>query len=194
MAKEYLNQVLSLRPSGPYYLSGFSFGGVLAFEMAVQLQKLGYKVPIVVLFDTKSPLAHESIKWHGNFFELIKSNILFPFKSEMEFHVILIICKIYFLFNQPVPVKWRQFYRWKTYEKLRQKYNPEKFNGGILLFKTLENPSPFECLGWETLVDDIRLVTLEASHVTIFKNKNSVNVLQIELKKLINHFNELYKE
>jgi aspartate racemase len=194
MATTYLNQILSLRPSGPYYLSGFSFGGVLAFEMAVQLQKSGHEVPFLVLIDAFSPLAREPIKWNGNYFRLIKGNILSPVKMKIELHVKLSICKIYFLFNQPVPVKWRQFYRWETYGMLSQKYNPEKFKGEILLFKTLKNPSSYEYLGWETLVDDIKMFPLEAGHLTIFKNKKSVDVLQTELEKLLKHVNELYKE
>jgi thioesterase domain-containing protein len=194
MANAYLNQILSLRPSGPYYLSGFSFGGVLAFEMAVQLQKLGQDVPFLVLIDAISPLAHESIKWNSNFFKLIRSNILSPIKIKIELHVKLSICKLCFLFNQPIPVKWHQFYRWETYKMLSKKYKPDKFKGDILLFKTSENTSTFEYLGWETLADEIKMFTLEAGHLTIFKNKKSIDVLQIELEKLLNHINKSYRE
>lgn len=38
MAKYYIKQVQSVQPEGPYNLAGYSFGGMVAFEMAVQLQ------------------------------------------------------------------------------------------------------------------------------------------------------------
>src|SRR5262249_55006381 len=34
MAAEYLREVKALQPRGPYYLCGYSFGGLVAFEMA----------------------------------------------------------------------------------------------------------------------------------------------------------------
>ena len=168
MAEAYLNQIFSLRPSGPYYLIGFSFGGVLAFEMAIQLQKSGHIVPFLVLIDSFSPLTREPIKWQSNFLKLIKNNILSP-------------------------VKFRRLYRWETYGRLAQKYKPEKFKGSILLFKTSENASSYEYLGWESLVDSLKLVTLEASHLTIFKTKKSADVLNTEIERYLQHVSELYK-
>ena len=39
MAAEYLREVKAYQPEGPYYLCGYSFGGLVAFEMARQLGK-----------------------------------------------------------------------------------------------------------------------------------------------------------
>jgi thioesterase domain-containing protein len=194
MAKVYLNQILSLRPTGPYYLSGFSFGGVLAYEMAIQLQRSNHKVPFLVLIDSVSPLAREPIRWNGNTLKLVKKNILSPIKSEIEKHLKFLICNVYFLFNQSVPIKWRQFYRWEKYGMLAKKYRPEKFKGRILLFKTSENTSSFEYLGWETLVDEIKAVNLSAGHLTIFKNKISVDILQTELERHLKYVSEFDNE
>ncbi len=52
MAAEYLREVKSLQPEGPYYLCGYSFGGLVAFEMAQRLWESGDKVGLVGLFDT----------------------------------------------------------------------------------------------------------------------------------------------
>jgi thioesterase domain-containing protein len=196
MAKAYLDQILSLRPSGPYCLSGYSFGGVLAFEMAVQLQKMGHEVPFLVIIDSISPLAREPFKWkkNGNIFWQIRKNILSPVKLKIEFHVKLLICKIFFLFNQPVPVKWRQFYRWETYWLLSQKYKPEKFKGSILLFRTAKNPSSSESLGWETLADDLKMFTIDIHHLALFKDNKSADILHTEMEKLLLSVDELYKE
>jgi thioesterase domain-containing protein/acyl carrier protein len=52
MAAEYLKEVKARQPHGPYYLCGYSFGGLVAFEMARQLRESGDEVGMVGLFDT----------------------------------------------------------------------------------------------------------------------------------------------
>ena len=52
MAKEYLREIKARQPDGPYHLCGYSFGGVVAFEIARQLSESGYEVGFVGLIDT----------------------------------------------------------------------------------------------------------------------------------------------
>jgi thioesterase domain-containing protein len=54
-ARFYLELVLSQQPRGPYFLSGPSFGGNLAFEMARMLRQRGEEVKLVALFDAYGP-------------------------------------------------------------------------------------------------------------------------------------------
>ncbi|OQW95593.1 MAG: hypothetical protein BWK79_01925 [Beggiatoa sp. IS2] len=52
MAKFYLETMRTLQPQGPYLLGGFSFGGVVAFEMAQQLRSNGEDIKLLFLSDT----------------------------------------------------------------------------------------------------------------------------------------------
>ncbi|HTK06076.1 MAG TPA: amino acid adenylation domain-containing protein, partial [Ktedonobacteraceae bacterium] len=52
MATAYLYELQAVQPEGPYLLGGYSLGGLVAFEMAVQLQARGYEVALLVLLDT----------------------------------------------------------------------------------------------------------------------------------------------
>ncbi len=52
MAAHYIAQIRTVQPQGPYLLGGLCAGGVIAFEMAVQLQAQGEDVPVVVLMDS----------------------------------------------------------------------------------------------------------------------------------------------
>ena len=52
MAVDYLGYVRAVQPSGPYFLGGYSAGGLVAFEMARLLQKSGERVELIVLFDS----------------------------------------------------------------------------------------------------------------------------------------------
>jgi thioesterase domain-containing protein len=49
-----VEEILSVRPEGPYLLGGHSAGGVVAYEMAQQLLAQGRKVPLLLLLDTGS--------------------------------------------------------------------------------------------------------------------------------------------
>lgn len=51
----YLKEIRKIQPSGPYYLAGESFGGLVAYEMAQQLLQQGEEVGLVALFDTDAP-------------------------------------------------------------------------------------------------------------------------------------------
>lgn len=52
MAQEYLSRVRELQPHGPYLLAGYSFGGLVAYEMARLLVQAGEQISRLVLLDT----------------------------------------------------------------------------------------------------------------------------------------------
>jgi amino acid adenylation domain-containing protein/FkbM family methyltransferase len=57
MAARYLEAVRAIRPRGPYHLGGWSFGGLVAWEMARRLSEAGERVAVLVLLDTRMPRA-----------------------------------------------------------------------------------------------------------------------------------------
>ncbi len=60
MAAYYVEAVRAHQPHGPYYLSGYCFGGVVAYEMAVQLRALGEAVALTAPIDAPAP-GYESL-------------------------------------------------------------------------------------------------------------------------------------
>ncbi len=52
MARHYIGNIRSVQPQGPYFVGGFSLGGLIAYEMAQQLRAQGEEVGLLVLFDT----------------------------------------------------------------------------------------------------------------------------------------------
>ena len=55
IASEHVAAIRAVQPRGPYSLVGWSFGGTVAFEMALQLEQAGEAVAFVGLLDTISP-------------------------------------------------------------------------------------------------------------------------------------------
>ncbi|HEU4454724.1 MAG TPA: amino acid adenylation domain-containing protein [Longimicrobium sp.] len=60
MAAHYLEGIRAFRPRGPYHLAGWSYGGMLAWEMARQLRAAGEEVALLALLDAGSPVPRES--------------------------------------------------------------------------------------------------------------------------------------
>jgi thioesterase domain-containing protein/acyl carrier protein len=55
LAQLYVRQLRQVEPKGPYRLGGWSMGGLVAFEMARQLQEQGEAVALVALIDAVLP-------------------------------------------------------------------------------------------------------------------------------------------
>ncbi|GAA2355137.1 non-ribosomal peptide synthetase DhbF [Saccharopolyspora halophila] len=68
MAAEYLEHIREIQPRGPYYFLGWSFGGVVAHEMATHLQAEGEEVRFLCMLDSypkdvwdELPTEHEAL-------------------------------------------------------------------------------------------------------------------------------------
>nr|VFK14860.1 MAG: amino acid adenylation domain-containing protein [Candidatus Kentron sp. LFY] len=59
MAARYVEEITTSWPQGPCHLYGWSLGGLVAFEMARQLQAVGREVGLLVLTDTAHPSLFE---------------------------------------------------------------------------------------------------------------------------------------
>ena len=51
-AQRYVREIRAVQPRGPYHLLGWSFGGLIAQAMAVELSAAGEQVGVVALLDT----------------------------------------------------------------------------------------------------------------------------------------------
>ena len=52
IAAHYIAAIRQQNPDGPYALAGYSFGGIIAWEMAKQLLQMGKEVKMLAMFDT----------------------------------------------------------------------------------------------------------------------------------------------
>ena len=59
MAGCYIQAIQNIQPKGPYFLGGWSMGGVVAYEMALQLIQQQQTVSGLILVDSPAPTAHD---------------------------------------------------------------------------------------------------------------------------------------
>jgi len=64
MATRYIEAIRQVQPYGPYLLGGYSFGAVVAFEMAQQLRRHGDDVDLLAILDAGAP-AFSSGRFEG---------------------------------------------------------------------------------------------------------------------------------
>ncbi|MCB4424428.1 amino acid adenylation domain-containing protein [Xenorhabdus nematophila] len=92
-ARAYIRIIRQTQPRGPYHLLGHSFGGWIAFEMALQLQAEGETVSDLILIDTDEPNQPGSI-----------------IKSFNSIETIMELIDIYnMILDQPLPLTRQDF-------------------------------------------------------------------------------------
>lgn len=185
MAAVYLEEIRQLQPSGPYRLCGSSFGGLVAFEAARQLQSAGESTSVLALFDTYAPGYPQSkperfpfehkitnlidrSKNAKNQLDKIESN-----SQKLEF-IQTRIRKLKKLLGRKITWKKNEFQiqygaatgkqlpkdvlrNHKAIQKALENYQPEVYDGQIILFRAAQQPSNaiFDSyLGWQKFTSE----------------------------------------
>jgi amino acid adenylation domain-containing protein len=55
MASYFIQAIRTVQPQGPYFILGYSFGGIVSFDIARQLTEQGEKIAFLGLLDIRSP-------------------------------------------------------------------------------------------------------------------------------------------
>lgn len=61
VAAAHIASMRAVQPEGPYYFGGFCNGGLIAYEMARQLQAAGQEIALLLLVDPAIPRAHRKV-------------------------------------------------------------------------------------------------------------------------------------
>ncbi|MEH2082703.1 MAG: beta-ketoacyl synthase N-terminal-like domain-containing protein [Nostoc sp.] len=80
MAAKYIEALREIQPNGPYFLGGWSMGGVVAFEMATQLLRNGEQVDMLAMLDSPAPVNSEQIAEIDDYNDV---KILVDFATDM---------------------------------------------------------------------------------------------------------------
>ncbi|KAG0224904.1 hypothetical protein BGW42_004767, partial [Actinomortierella wolfii] len=59
MTLDYIDQIQKVQPHGPYILLGWSFGGIVAYNIAAELERRGENVQLLVILD--SPAEYQEL-------------------------------------------------------------------------------------------------------------------------------------
>ncbi|MFN3876243.1 MAG: thioesterase domain-containing protein, partial [Flavobacteriales bacterium] len=165
IAARFIHELKQARPHGPYLLTGYSFGGIVAFEMARQLAAAGEEVPLLAVIDSYSPTLHaRAIAADRKPYDFAK-------KAVYRWLVQRALRK-----GGKVPVWLRNFYITDTYDKATIAYRPTPWNGRLLVLKAEGSWGPPR-MGWEELaLGGLTVRVLPGDHYSIIQEPNVAQV------------------
>ncbi len=193
-ADEYLKQLLKIIPNGPFYLGGMSFGGIIAYEIAIRLIEMGYKVPMLIIGDTALATLNkkERYNWitNGGIFQM-GYNVLRRTKHYLVFYYKKIKLKLFPSIYYKMSFWERTQYVIFKYEQIAKKYTPKfSFNNKVLLFKSTQIQLPTKCLGWEKICNDISVVSFNGDHMSMFYDSKNANFIKTNIQDWITKVEE----
>jgi amino acid adenylation domain-containing protein len=200
MASSYLKAIRQILPSGPYLLGGHSLGGLIAFEMASQLEAVGEQVEQLIIIDTHPPLPTpemeaslddnaailcfmvEQIGLHFNETVSISYEELSTLDEVAQFEYVLQILRQHELIP---PDSGRNLIAgllnvYKANLQASLCYQPELVKASISLFKTPSLTKQFpddSTVGWGKLTSaEVRVCCVNGEHQTLLKEPHVKNI------------------
>jgi thioesterase domain-containing protein/acyl carrier protein len=172
IAAHYLSEIRTVQPQGPYFLGGYCFGAMVAFEMAQQLKNQDEKAAFLVLLSPCS-LRHDQFMNHlprntsgasthgrlsrDNFSRHLQNLKLLRPQDRLTYvlkkvkgatmlwlmeAVREIAEKLYLGLGYRLPPSLRSRYRMDIYDKANRAYVPEVYPGRLIIYKDKGSSDP----------------------------------------------------
>jgi amino acid adenylation domain-containing protein len=176
IASVLVRKIRQTQPLGPYSISGFCLGGLVAYEIAFQLKAAGEDVSLLALLDAPNPVflgPRNSWSLRFSYFRyvLARARDLGPRLTAQY------ACERF-------AKKLTSFLRLghKTPHQLTElaarTYQPPKYSGDVLLLLASEHPPYLDlAAGWRPLIDgDVELHYVRAYHRDFLKDENAKHI------------------
>ncbi|MBI6548982.1 amino acid adenylation domain-containing protein [Xenorhabdus sp. VLS] len=192
-ARDYLKTIRQTQPKGPYHLLGHSFGGWIAFEIALQLQAQGEQVADLILIDTEAPTPQgckpESFNRIGTLMELINIyNMMLrqplpltqqdfegqDHSEQLQYlHQALVSSR---LFTANSPISLLQGIVQVMHANLNTCYTPRtNYDGRVHLINAKEeniDEAQAHARQWKTYVTELSMMRVSGNHITMLSIPN----------------------
>ncbi|HKT02972.1 MAG TPA: KR domain-containing protein, partial [Rugosimonospora sp.] len=210
-ATRYVRLIREVCPTGPYRLGGWSFGGVLAFEMARQFAATGEKVDAVLLLDSGLPVPvppEEAARLLTGrflgFVQYLRDTYRAPVKLDPEqlrgltedeqFELVLAQMSATGLTARLPPAVWRHQIDSHRDTRALDEYQAGPYPGPVTLYRcTQATPwavtdpryeHPDAARGWDRFCTDLRIVPVTAHHLNLL-DPPAVEVIAADLRRVL---------
>lgn len=152
IAAHYAKELQEACPKGPLVICGYSYGGVIALELAHRLKEAGREVPLLVVLDSRSP---------STFRKVTAKSVLLRLRDVMD----RAKCARWFAKGMPLPDDLRNFYIMDIYGAAMRDHLPKPWAGPALLVRsTGRSARPH---GWDDILTNLRTVVVPGDHKSI---------------------------
>jgi thioesterase domain-containing protein len=182
LAARFRRDIVSIQPAGPYFLGGMCEGGIIALEIALQLQAEGREVALLAEFDTavNGYWRRRSIDWLRQGRLLLLSGRL-PSKLSQ---------RLFARKKRRLPMsehEYRQLQIWNYTWRIIRDYRPNtKFEGEIQIFRAPRPSTWFYedvVTGWEARASrGIRVHEVLGEHGKLFGHPVSQRIIANVIK------------
>lgn len=197
IASSYVQEIRRVQPKGPYYLTGYSLGGTIAFEVAQQLYRQDQEVALALL-DTRNhkiyPLkAKPKIRkglWHWITFYMQRLRAMPDLHTKIDYILHRLrreAVRGIVGANQESKKLTKVGKRWKRIVQYRNLcYVPLRYPGQLTLFRALGDPFALKEtdleLGWNGMADG-GLVVYETpgDHISMLTDDDNLEILAKKL-------------
>jgi amino acid adenylation domain-containing protein len=197
MAENYLEELRSIQPRGPYYLSGYCGGGIVAYEIAQRLLAAGEEVAILVLIDAARPgsivLESKRRRWSRTLVEeslpLLLKRAAAKFSRELVNTVENLQIRYHLSRGVRMPFVLRERWLIECFLQAILRYQLQPYAGRITVLRArAADPllgEPGEDLGWAVLArDGVESHEIPGDHHSLTLEPN-VQVLAAQLEACI---------
>ena len=208
MAQRYIELMRTVQAEGPYLLCGWSMGGVVAFEMAQQLQAQQQQAALLALIDTDAPMGNTEPEvdevW---FWADLALSMGLPLDMGLSLDAVTLelqrfkqlptderLAALLEYLKQahidPPNIKLPQvrhlFEVFKCHLLALRRYEPRRYGGSIVLFQASESlptdPASTKVSDWEPLADGgLNVQAIPGNHYTLMREPN-IKILAEQLQ------------
>lgn len=176
MAASYIEAIRTVQPHGPYLLGGWSMGGTIACEMALQLMGQGEEVPLLLLLDRRAFDLQNEVK--------DEATLQAMFVQTIETVKVQMIGA-----NQALPdihpaLYYRLYTLFKTNYRALETYKQNPYPGKVLLFRAEDSVAvdPEISGGWNEIAPELEIDIVPGSHGSMLVEPH-IKVLSKLLRK-----------
>ena len=195
MSSYYISRILEIDPEGPYLLCGWCFGGIVAYEMAQQLKKMGKEIAFLGLIETYSHLQPSiynklrrviaAAQWGPlNCINYIIFKLKRKFIKDHNFEQLDFIAQRFAnAWNEQTINNMKMVYNYNM--RAAAGYFMQYYDGKVSLFmakETIKGKIPLPYYGWKHLSKDLELYTFDTEHDDILREPVVTSVAE----KIIN--------
>jgi thioesterase domain-containing protein len=193
LAAFYLEAIRKIQKSGPYYFCGYSFGGLVAYELATRLINQGDSASLVALLDVPNPALRSSLsgtdsaqfrrtylndrlKRYG--LQLVQGDI----KAFMGRALAFVISRLgrflmpsiktaFRMMNRPLPGTFRA--NDPGFLKAWRSYVPKRYPKGLVCFRVQDRGPEHDrdpSMGWDTFaMGGVQVHVVPGGHIDMMR-------------------------
>lgn len=189
IAAECLRDILLIQPEGPYLLAGQCDGGILALEIALQLQAEGRKVVLLAQFDTPVNGYYERVHWARRLGGRLRRGIEITVSGQIPQRIRRFLHERQEKRSPTTAEEQQYLHIWSAiWHAVREYKQTRRYAGEIQFFRAKDRVWFYRDVvqGWDKRAERVRVHDVPGGHLTLFSDPASQLRIAEEIGRALN--------